>query len=348
MFGKYRGNLMNYWLFFGGAIVVAFVFLDALWTTLWSEGGAGPISDRIGSSLWGGAKRLGRRIGGRRGHMLLSLSGPTIIVVTVASWLVLMWTGMLMIFESHPEAVVNATTRAPADLTDRIWFVTFTTTTVGNGDFTPGLNFFQVLAGFCAASGMALLTLSITYAIQILSAVVEKRSFASEVMSLGDSAVDVVKTLQSAPSSALASQLSALGSRLGTVTEQHKSYPVVHYYHPTERNRSLACAVASLDEALRIYANGVDTEETEMTASIIGPMRRSVATFLDTAKETFLSSAEEAPRRPSVAELRGTEVDVARADKLEESSDDEQARRKLLVGLVDYDGWHWDDVIHAT
>ncbi len=338
---------MNYWLFIGGALLVTFVFIDALWTTLWSEGGAGPMTDRIGTWLWKGFKKIAGA-GGEINHLVLSVAGPVVIVVTVLAWLVLMWSGMLMMFSSHPDAVVVALTKVPGDLTDRIWFVMYVTTTVGNGGYSPNTDFFQVLAGFIGASGMALMTLAITYAFQVLSAVVDKRTFASQVLSLGETTAELVRTLQHAPPASIAVQLSSMGERLGSVTEQHKSYPILHYFHPVDRHRSTACAVAAIDEAIRIYRTGLSEEDIVVGDSVIQPLRSTIGTYLEEIKESYLSRSEKRPPKIDVDELRRHGVDLTHPAEMHEEAEEQGDRRRLLAGLVHFDGWDWDDVVHGT
>lgn len=338
---------MNYWLFIGGVFLVSFVILDALWTTLWPEGGSGPITDRLGTGLWRLFKRAAR-IGSDINHKLLSLAGPVIIVLTLVNWLLLMWVGLVMVFASYPDAVVVALTREPADLSARIWYVLYVTTTVGNGGFAPNTGFFEVLSGICAASGMALLTLGITYTIQILSAVVDKRTFASEVLSMGHGTAEIVETLQNAPREAIAAQFSSLSSRLGSVTEQHKAYPILHYFHPADRDRSAACAVAGLDEALRVYMSGLDQDEAPLQVSIVLPLRRTISTFMQALQGRYISESQQPPPELDVGELLRHGVDLSHPERLDESGREQRDRRKLLAGLVDYDGWSWKDVIRGA
>jgi hypothetical protein len=40
-------------------------------------------------------------------------------------------------------------------------------------------------------------------------------------------------------------------------------------------------------------------------------------------------------------------ADLAHPHELDKSAEEESARRALLGGLVDYDGWHWNDVVHG-
>ncbi|QDG53011.1 two pore domain potassium channel family protein [Persicimonas caeni] len=338
---------MNYWLFVGGALIVLFIFMDALWTTLWSEGGAGPLTDRISTIIWKGFKKVAGA-GGSMNHFLLSLAGPVVLVVTVVTWLLLMWTGMVMMFGAHPDAVVVALTKNPGDLTDRIWFVLFTTTTVGNGGFAPNTDFFQVLAGFIGASGMAMMTLAITYSFQVLSAVVNKRTFASQVLSLGETTSELVRALQHAPPSSIATQLSSMGERLGSITEQHKAYPVLHYFHPSDRHRSTACAVAAIDEALRIYCTGLSDDDIVVDTSVFQPLRRTIGTFLEELRESYLVGTEESPPRADIGEMRQQGADISHPQRVHEAAEEEDERRKLLEGLVSYDGWQWDDVVQRT
>jgi len=69
----------------------------------------------------------------------------------------------------------------------RIWFVLYTMFTLGNGDYTPNGGAYQLAGGAAVASGMSLITLAVTYLLSVISAVTQKRSFAGQVSSFGES-----------------------------------------------------------------------------------------------------------------------------------------------------------------
>jgi hypothetical protein len=171
----------------GGALI-GLVVLDALWTTLWVDGSAGPLTGRLTTGLW----RLGLRLLGRRRHRALSALGPLILVTTVAVWILGLWAGWVLLFSTDPRALGLSSGPGFADWTGRIWFVGYTMFTVGNGDFTPEEGAWQVVSGLVAATGMSLVTLAVTYLLNVLTAVVGKRAYADQVHGLGRTAEELV------------------------------------------------------------------------------------------------------------------------------------------------------------
>ena len=336
---------MNEWLLIGGLIVVLCVLVDAVWTTLWPEGGAGPMTDKLGTWLWTGAKKVAR-LGGRMNHRVLSTAGPLVIVATVVNWFILMWIGIFLVYSSHPDAVVSSQLQAPADFSQRIWFTLYTTTTLGNGDLKPATDFFEVLTGLLGASGLAMMTVAITYAFQVLNAVVNKRIFAEIVASMGESTVELLTAVERAQSSGSAGQLRALGERLNAVIQQHKAYPIVHYFHSASRTSSASCAVAGLDEAMRLYSAGLKDEEIGVE---VVALRRTISNYLEHLEHNdYLRETESQPAGlgPEVERREGADLTHPAVTGQSDSEYDE--RRRLLAGLVNYDGWNWDDVIHGT
>jgi hypothetical protein len=79
---------MHVLLFLVGAVLVLFGAVDALWTTLWVDGNAGPMTRRHNSWL----RRAILLVAGQR-HGMLSLPGPLVLVASVLVWAITVWTG---------------------------------------------------------------------------------------------------------------------------------------------------------------------------------------------------------------------------------------------------------------
>ncbi|MFN3387848.1 MAG: hypothetical protein ACK40O_02885, partial [Allosphingosinicella sp.] len=179
------------WLFLiAGVALILVVFLDALWTTLWVDGGAGSLSGRLSTWIWRGARAV---FGNGRRHRLLSLFGPLIIFLTLAMWILLLWAGWVLVFAAGTDALLQAHDKTPADWPARIYFVGYMMFSAGNGDFAPNGGGWQIAAALTNGTGMVLVTLALTYLISTVSAVVKKRGFASEVTGLGIAAETFVE-----------------------------------------------------------------------------------------------------------------------------------------------------------
>lgn len=73
-----------------GFLVLAGTTLDLLWTTLWSDGGGGPLTTRLAGLQWRAVRRLS---GGERRGRLLSIAGPVIMVSVLLTWVLLLFLG---------------------------------------------------------------------------------------------------------------------------------------------------------------------------------------------------------------------------------------------------------------
>ena len=72
---------MHVLLYIAGAFLVAFGSLDALWTTLWVDGNAGPLTRRHNSWL-----RLAILKVANGRHRVLSITGPLVLVTSAWLW----------------------------------------------------------------------------------------------------------------------------------------------------------------------------------------------------------------------------------------------------------------------
>ncbi|TVP47665.1 MAG: two pore domain potassium channel family protein [Gemmatimonadales bacterium] len=330
---------MNFLFLLVGAGLLSLVIVDLLWTTLWVDGGSGPISGRLSSVIWSGLRKIGPR-----GSRTLSLAGPIILSTTLFMWVALIWGGWTLIFAGDAGSLVNARVDEPVSWTGRIYFVAFSMFTMGNGDFYPAEGFWQIATSLTTASGMLFVTMGVSYVLSILGAVATKRSFASSVTGLGSRGEDLVaagwdgKTLHG-----LDLPLSAVGSQLGKLVEQHRAYPVLHYYHSAASKDASAVAVAVLDEALTLIHAGVPADAQPERALVTGA-RSSVASYLDTLNSAFIEPAHDPPPRPDLHHLRASGVPTVQDDAFSVALADLEARRRKLLGMVHADAWEWPTV----
>lgn len=320
-----------------GAALIALVLVDALWTTLWVDGGAGPLTRR--STTW--AWRVVLKAVGRTRHRALSLFGPAVLVATLTMWIVLLAAGWVLVFSAQTSALQSSSGEV-AGLTGRVWYVAYTMFTVGNGDFLPEPGLWQIVSALVGVSGMVLVTLAISYLLAVVSAVVAKRAFAGQVTGLGATSGDLVLAgWNGTDLRGLDRQLAALSSQLGTLTQQYESYPVLQYYHAANEARSPIRAVAILDEALTMMCLGVPVEARPGRAALTSA-RSTVQSFLGTLRSALISPAPEPPEAPSLTPLRDEGVPTVGDDEFRRAVGELDERRKALLGVVRGDGWTWE------
>ncbi|ARS89462.1 potassium channel family protein [Natrarchaeobaculum aegyptiacum] len=320
-----------------GALVLALVVLDVLWTTLWVDGGSGPLSSRLTTGIW-----QGLRIASGDRSRALSLAGPLILAATLVVWIGLLWLGWTLLFAGGQPALVSTHTGEPADWTGRLYYVAYTMFTNGNGDYTPTTGSWEIASALTTASGMAFVTLAVSYVLSVLGAVSEKRSFASDVTGLGESPEAFVRSsLSEEGFRGLELPLESMADQLSLLADQHESYPILHYYHSEDRDRASAVGVAILDESLSVYRHGVVADPPNET--LVTDARASVDSYLETLETAFVDPAEEVPPPPAPAleTLREADVSTVEDESFEESIAESADRRRKLLGMVRADAREW-------
>lgn len=322
--------------FGAGVLLLLGVGIDALWTTLWVDGHGGPWTRRHTTAVWWAM----RRVAGRN-HRALSLTGPVVLVLTVLNWAVLLWAGWVLLFSADPAALVDPHTGARATLVDRVYFTGYTMFTLGNGDFAPRGDVWKLATSAASLSGLFFLTLSVTYLLAVLEAVVAKRSFAGQVRALARTPEEFVTRAWDGagfPSADLL--LLSLTEQLNHVTEQHTAYPLLHCYHEANLEQSVPLALAVFDDALTLFEGAV-SPGLRPAPGVLRTARGTVSTFLRTLQSAYVQTAEHPPPPPRLAALAAAGIPTAGEGELTTHLAGLQDHRKLVLGFVNSEARDW-------
>ncbi|WP_227356065.1 ion channel [Haladaptatus salinisoli] len=327
---------MNLVYFILGIILLTTVVVDLLWTTVWIEGGAGPLTSRLMAWSW----RLVRRIGDRN-SWILSLTGPFIFIVGLTTWILLLWGGWTLIFASAEGALIDSLNRGSISWFDRIYFTGYTFFTLGIGDFVPQDGVWQLATTLAAGSGLLLLTLSVTYILSVLDAVTQKRAFASNVTGLGMQSEDIIRRSWNGEEfHGLELTLNTLTSQLNTLTSNHKAYPILHYFYSKQPEQASVIGITVLDGALTLLRFGVP-EQNQPSNVILTNARASVQSYLNTLHSAFIEPAEQSPPSPDLDAIREVGVPTLPDKEFATSLKGLDERRRTLLGLVESDAREW-------
>ena len=115
------------WIYFAiGVLLLAVVVLDMLWTTLWADGGAGPVASRLSNVLWRGIRRAGTSR-----STVVSLAGPIVLTATLVTWVVLLWAGWTFVFAGAESSLRATADGVSVTWPGRIYFVGYAMFTMG-------------------------------------------------------------------------------------------------------------------------------------------------------------------------------------------------------------------------
>ncbi|CAI6235327.1 hypothetical protein NRS6120_03690 [Bacillus subtilis] len=212
---------MNEGYIIAGLLLLTAGMIDFLWTTLWLESGAGPITRCLSAWLWKGC----RKISGDHAKVL-SMAGPLLLCLTLVIWISLFWGGWVLIYSSDSHSLMETQSKEPASWSDRIYFSGYVMFTLGDGDLAPNGGLWKLVTIIETAQGLLTITFSVTYLISVLSAVNQKHSFAQSVLSLGHDGTEIIHNAWNGKDfHDIDFLLAAASSELGKLTAQHNAFP---------------------------------------------------------------------------------------------------------------------------
>lgn len=329
---------MDWLILIGGIFLIVIAYLDILQTAIEHQG-AGILSNRLGSSLW----TILLWLAGKNGRKpLLNSAGLIIVTTIISTWIVLIWIGYTMVFTFQTDSIVHSQSRLPADVWEKLYYTGFSLSTLGVGDFVANGNLWRVITIFLAVTGLIFITLSITYLIPLLSAVTNKRKISIYISMLGKSPEELILNAWNGKDLAVLNQhFNKLMWQILDLKEKHLLYPVLHYFHSSNKWHGTPITLSLLDEALTIILSS-DEMKQKMDIQTLKMLRISVNEYLDILDGTYIYSADEEPPLPELTTLnRHIGLDIEKAKEFIRSI---KKRRRLLNGMLQADGWTWNDL----
>lgn len=220
-----------------GSMLMLFLILDIVWTTLTTRG-EGPIS----ACVSGGFRKVSRLVM-RNGYRLSEIVGSTSLMTLGTVWLLGLWAGMVLVFfgMSNP---VSHSHRAPIETHDLVYYIGFTLSTLGVGDIAPNSTAAQLATAVASFIGLLVVTLIVTYAVSVVSAVVARRVLAYEIYLAGEDSDDFLANFADVDD--FSGWVGSINRNLIYCTEQRLAYPILDNFVAKEARYSLSVQLARL------------------------------------------------------------------------------------------------------
>lgn len=261
--------MVNPLLFIAGAIVVAVVLYDFLKTTI-SLSGLGPISSRIAHGLWRIAPRVALLSEQRLGWDVRGLIGPLILTALAVSWIFIPLLGYTAMYAAGQSLNVSGT-NVSATLIDKIAFSGSALSTLGASIVTPTGGWWDFLSMIAAINGMIVLTLEVSFILNVLQTTMEARGLALRVHALIRSGEpeDRRRTLQ---------RIAPLGSDFCSVAVKLSASPLPGMFVPSDPTMDFPGAVTRVcdlckgqdSDAESCGSSGDHAEELNMALVLLG------------------------------------------------------------------------------
>jgi len=211
---------------------MALVLADVFLTVLYARAGTGIISDRLARLVWLALRRLASD---RINRHLLSFCGPAIVVALLLTWSILLAIGAALIV--HPQLGTNITSSnqgTPTDFVTAIYVAGSSLSIVGGSNFAPQSAGAKLLFLLNSLIGTSVISLTITYLMQIYGALRSRNSLCLKIHGLTGETGDAVELLAHLFAhdqlSAGYNNLSNLAAEATDAKEAHHFYPILFYF----------------------------------------------------------------------------------------------------------------------
>jgi hypothetical protein len=224
---------MNLQQLVGGAIVLIFL-TDIFMTILYARAGTGLLAPRWNRLVWAALKGVTRPFGGHRGTAL-SFGGPLILVLLIAFWaLGLTFGTALMVQPELGGAIRPSSGSTPKDFVTALLVAGNSLSIVGGGDYSPHSAGTRMLYLLNSIIGASVLSLLLSYLVQVYSALRDRNALALTVDTMTDCTGNAAEALARLGSDGKFqggySEMANLASSLERVKEAHHFYPLLFYF----------------------------------------------------------------------------------------------------------------------
>lgn len=317
-----------------GITLIALTLMDIIWTTLWVNGRAGLLSGPVSRSIW---KFIRKVTNGNSTWM--SLTGPFILVLTLLMWISFLWIGWTLIFSVDSTSISDTMNGGEISWIERFYFIGYSLFTLGTGNYAPKEGIWQIVSVLVSGVGMLFLTFGVSYILNIVNAVVQKRSFATDPTGIANSPEELLEMGWNGKDFSRLNRLFiSISNNLSSMTQQHKAYPLLFYYHSTDPEEATANSISILDETITILKYGVD-REVDINPIFIESLRSSITSYIDNSKQVYnISMHEEGLPAPDFEKIEEIGLPMITVEEYKKEIEELEERRRLLAGLLEANG----------
>jgi len=233
-----------------GVLIVALVVLDSLLTVL-DASGRSIFSTRVYRAAWWFWRHLAKLLPAGLAQAFLSVAAPLMIALLIALWIFGIVTGFALIFYgglSFGDVVAGGGSQPSLPSAFRLSWVTLST--IGFVEISPSNMAHSVTVALEALLGSVILTFSITYFLSVHRSILDFDRLVLDLHHRMGPRHDPIETLASHFSNGdmqgLERWLERLHDGLVGMHQGLNRYPIVYFYRPQDRQRSLPRTVQAL------------------------------------------------------------------------------------------------------
>jgi hypothetical protein len=288
-----------------GAAVTAVVLLDVFLTVLYARAGTELLSPVVSRTIWLVFRLVARPLNRQRGRVL-SFCGPVILIALIFVWAVGLALGSALIMHSHLGAGIRASQGAtPTDFMSALYAGASSLSFVGASDFKPQTAALQALYMLNSLIGMTVMSLVLTYVMQIYNALRTRNALGLAIQTLSDDTGDAAELIAGlgpqGQFNAGFTNLSSLASSISSVKEAHHFYPLLFYFRFPEPYYSVSQIATVLFDTVSLLKSGLSDEHFGWLkeSATVAQCWRAAILLVVMLEEVFLSGQPAPLRSPA-------------------------------------------------
>ncbi len=217
-----------------GLLLGILVLVDIFLVVLYTRTDMGIISRYLSHGLWRVMLWISRHLGRARPSFYV-LTGPIILLSVLGSWALLMSVAAAMIVQpSLGTAVRSASGNTSTDFITALYVGGTSLSFVGNSDFTPQTPLFRLFFLITSLIGLSMLSLTITYLMQLYNDLLDRNSHALKVHlrsgETGDAAEVIARLGPEGQFDAGYQVIASWADEVAQVKESHAFYDMLFYF----------------------------------------------------------------------------------------------------------------------
>jgi hypothetical protein len=215
-----------------GGLLMFLVLADVFLTVLYARVGTGIISEKLARVVWA----IFRNVPAKR-HLpvVLSFCGPSIVVLLVLTWSLLLAFGAGMVV--HPllgTHIRSSSGSTPTDFATAVYVGGSSLSIVGSSNLEPQTAVTKAFFILNAIIGTSIISLTLTYLMQVYAALRERNALGLKLEAMsnrtGDASELVARLFPHDQLSGGYTNLSEIAGEIVAAKEAHHFYPVLFYF----------------------------------------------------------------------------------------------------------------------
>ena len=217
-----------------GSVLMLLFLGDIFLTVLYARAGTGWLAPYWSRVVWAALRATAQLFGKGRGRVL-SFGGPLIVISLIGFWALGLMVGAALVIRPELGAAIRPSSGdTPSDFITAILVAGNSLSIVGSGDYAPHTAGTRILFLINSLIGTSVLSLVLSYLVQVYSALRERNTLALTIhlmtASTGDAAEMLARLGLDGGSSDATSELSNVARSLVATKEAHHFYPLLFYF----------------------------------------------------------------------------------------------------------------------